>query len=144
MKRSSQVALLVMGVAGVGASAYAFAPSNRNCAPPSAPPAASAATAITSKDPKLEPCPARRSYTSNTGYYRSHWYSSSPTHWSTPIFARRTGATTTAPPSTNSPTSLGFTRPGSTTTSRPSTTTPTTRTGFGTIGHSIAAHSTSS
>ena len=150
MKRSTQVALLLMGAAGVGASAYALAPGRRDCVPSGTTPPA-AASRLTDKDPKLEQCPPRRSYGySNTGYYRSYWYSSGPSHWSTPIFARRSAQTSAT--STNSPTSLGFTGPGrpststttrpstSTTTSRPSTTGP----GFGTIGRSIASHSTSS
>ena len=146
MKRSTQVALLLMGAAGVGASAYALAPGRRDCVPSGATPPA-AASRLTDKDPKLEPCPPRRTYGySNTGYYRSYWYSSGPSHWSTPIFARRTGPTTATTTPSNSPTQLGFTgRPGGTTT-RPSTSTSTAtpRTGFGTIGHSVASHSTSS
>ena len=143
MKRSTQVALLVMGVAGVGASAYAFTSAKRDCVAPRATP--QAAAAAVDKDSKLEPCPPRRSY-SNAGYYRSHWYSSGPSHWSTPIFARRLPANATSVPPSNSSTSLGFTnRPSTTsTTSRPSTSTTTTRTGFGTIGHSVSSHSTSS
>ncbi len=138
MKRSSQVALLLMGAAGVGVSAYALTPSNRDCVPANAPPRAAAASAITDKDTKLEPCLPRRA-TSNTGYYRSSWRSSSPSSWWTPIFSRRTGATTTT--STNSPTSLGFTRPSSTSTTSRTSTTPTTRTGFGTIGRSVSISS---
>ena len=146
MKRSSQVALLLMGAAGVGASAYALAPGKRDCLAPGAPPPAASTTAaspVAGKDPKLEPCPPRRSYTSNTGYYRSHWYSSSAGYWWGPIFNRNPASTTTSTTSTNSPTSLGFTsKPGSTTTTaRPSTTTTTTRTGFGTIGRSVSVSS---
>jgi hypothetical protein len=152
MKRSTQVALVVMGVAGVGASAYAFTSNKRDCVAPSvarpATPAAAnsavdtGATPALKVDPKLatNPCPPRRTYANST--YRSHWYSynTGPSYWSTPIFGRRTN-TTTAP--STSPNSLGFTsRPStSTTTSRVSTTTAPTRTGFGTIGRSFSVSS---
>jgi hypothetical protein len=130
MKRSSQVALLLMGAAGIGVSAYALSPSERDCVPPGTPPAA-AATA--SKDSKIEPCPPRRSYTNN-GYTRSYWRTSNGSHWW--LFSRSPRTTTTT--STGSPTSLGFARPGSTT---PARTTTTSRFGFGTIGRAFSISS---
>lgn len=142
MKRSTQVALVLMGAAGIGASAYAFTSKKNDCVP-AAKPATATPAGATDKNTKLdEPCSPRRS---NTGYYRSYWRSSSPSFWWLPIFNRSpqpTTTTTTSPSS--SPTSLGLTRPGTTTTARPSTTTTTApaRPGFGTTGTSI--HSTSS
>jgi hypothetical protein len=158
MKRSTQVALLLMGVTGVGASAYAMAPGKRDCVPPNQqPPAASAAAAISGKDGKNpEPCPTRRSYhSSGSGYYRSSYYSSSPSHWSTPIFARKSGATQTQAgrPPAGSATSLGFSGGSSTSTSTStarssststSTSSSTSRGGFGSTGSSVASHSSSS
>ena len=71
------------------------------------------AAALSGKDGKNpEPCPQRRSYhSSGSGYYRSSYYSSSPSHWSTPIFARGSGAaqqTQAGRPPAGSSTSLGF------------------------------------
>lgn len=142
MKRSTQVALVLMGAAGIGASAYAFTSKKNDCVP-AAKPAAATPVGVTDKDTKDEPCSPRRS---NTGYYRSYWRSSSPSYWWLPIFNRNpqpTTTTTTTP--SNSPTSLGLTsRPSTTsTTARPSTSTAPARTGFGTTGTSIA-HSTAS
>ena len=71
MKRSTQVALLLMGVAGIGASAYAFTSAKRDCVAPGAP-----AASPVGKDGKLEPCPPRQTYSSSSGYYRSTWRSS--------------------------------------------------------------------
>ena len=142
MKRSTQVALVLMGAAGIGASAYAFTSKKNDCVP-AAKPSATTPAGATDKNTKLdEPCSPRRS---NTGYYRSYWRSSGPSSWWWPIFNRNpqpTTTTTTSP--SNSPTSLGLTsRPTTTTTARPSTPTTTTRPGFGTTGTSIA-HTTAS
>ena len=139
MKRSTQVALLLMGAAGVGASAYAFTAGRRDCVPAGTPP--TTAAAATDKESRIDPCPPRNSYSSRSGYYRSNWSSSSPTHWWTPIFSRRSQSTATTSNQPSS-TSLGFTsRPGgSTTTARPSNA-PTNRTGFGSIGRTFSISS---
>ena len=59
MKRSAQVALLLMGTAGVGAGAYAVTPPRSNCVPAGTP-AAQIAPPVPGK-PAPEACPPRRS-----------------------------------------------------------------------------------
>lgn len=93
MKRSSQVALLLMGVGGVGATAYAVTPARDCTAPAQQSTVASglAATDIAAQPQKQaqDPCPSRRSWSS---YSSSHGGS----HWSRPIFTGRHGTTTTS------------------------------------------------
>jgi hypothetical protein len=101
MKRSAQVALLLMGVSGVGAGAYALTPPRTNCVPQGAPPSAVAANPAGA--PGAEPCPPRRQG-SGIASGRSHFGSwsgsssssrTSSTIWSGPIFGRTSTSTPT-------------------------------------------------
>jgi hypothetical protein len=72
MKRSSQVALLIMGTAGVGAATYSMTAPRKDCIALGTPP--SAVAPVKPGQPPLEPCPPRRSWSSSSGYsYRSYW-----------------------------------------------------------------------
>jgi len=88
MKRSSHVALLLMGMGSVGAGAYALSPP-RNCSQPDgAPPAAvSPATGQPAQE-----CPPRRRWSSwsssNSHSYSSYSSSSSPGRSSAGWFSR--------------------------------------------------------
>lgn len=134
MKRSSHVALLLMGVGvtGAGAAGYMITRPPPNCVQPGGPPALSQGA----RD--LEPCPPRRSwsapaYSSNT---RTTWTRTNSSSSSTrsgwwPVFSRsttRTSTTTSVPLSSRSSTS---------TTTRSSTTT--TRSGFGSTSRSYSS-----
>ena len=101
MKRSAQVALLLMGVSSVGAGAYALTPPRTNCVPQGAPPSAVAANPAGA--PGAEPCPPRRQG-SGIASGRSHFGSwsgsssssrTSSTIWSGPIFGRTSTSTPT-------------------------------------------------
>jgi hypothetical protein len=92
MKRSSQVVLLLMGVSGVGAGAYAMMPA-RQCTPAPQPgavaPRVPGAPVISGTDmqgvtPAVNPCPPSR-WSSGSG---------SGSHWSRPVF--RSSSSTTA------------------------------------------------
>jgi hypothetical protein len=85
MKRSSQVALLLMGVTGVGATTMAVNATRSNCSPGVAPPSATA--------PAVSGAPA--GCATRTGYGGSG-------RWSRPMFASSstTTTTTTAPSAT--------------------------------------------
>jgi hypothetical protein len=76
MKRSSQVALLLMGVTGVGASSYALT-SRGECPPPTLPGAA----APIQGELTSPACQSRRSYFTSHG---------SGGHWSRSIFSSGT------------------------------------------------------
>lgn len=76
MKRSSQVALVLMGAAGMGAGAYAMMPRS-DCVAPGMPPAINAPS--TSIHSAVQPCPPRSS--SGSRYF---WHS----YWSRPLFSR--------------------------------------------------------
>jgi len=91
MKRSSQVALLLMGVSGVGAAGYAMTPSEPDCTPPAqqSSVAPGAAAIRGAAQPVVNPCPPRRHYTS---YGRSNYNS----HWSRPIFSGWGGSSPTS------------------------------------------------
>lgn len=142
MKRSSQVALLLMGVTGVGAAAGGFMITRpQHCIPAGSP--AAAAPAVPGAK-ALEPCPARRDWVwSGSNYSRS----SSSSSWSRtnassgslwPVFSRRG---TSATPSGSVPLS-GRTAaaPGS---PRASTSSPTQRSGFGSSSSSFSRASSS-
>jgi hypothetical protein len=138
MKRSSQVVLLLMGVTGVGAGAYAMMPPARQCTPAPQPgaqpgalaPRASGAPVITGTDmqgiapPAATPCPTSR------------WSSSSggSSHWSRPIF-RSSPSSTTATRTSVQPSRVST--PGGSVT--PGTAS---RGGFGSTGRSFTSTST--
>ena len=116
MKRSSQVALLLMGVTGVGASSYALAP-RRDCPPPRVPGAAApGAREFVAQAPACQP---------GRSYFTSH---GSRGYWSRPIFSSgafestRTVTSTATGPSSGSGPSTG-------------------RGGFGSTGHGISSGS---
>ncbi|MGH6738382.1 MAG: hypothetical protein ACREDY_05010 [Bradyrhizobium sp.] len=120
MKRSAQVALLLMGVGGVGAGAYAVSPARNDCVPQRNAPASAVAPNPTSALAANTPCPPRRTGTGSStrgGYYRS-W-----SNWSTPIYNRGSSTSTAG-------------RSGSTGTSRSG---GVARGGFGGTGHSASA-----
>ncbi len=66
MKRSSQVALLLMGVTGVGATGYAMTRPPANCVPQGSPAATIAPATPGAR--QAEPCPPRRQWSSSSGY----------------------------------------------------------------------------
>jgi len=122
MKRSAQVALLLMGVSGVGAGAYALTPPRNNCVPQGAPPSAMAANPAGA--PTAEPCPPRRQ-SSGIGSSRSHFGSWSSTSSSTSTPASSAGrAASTVPAVGRSGTSGGVSHGG-----------------FGSTGHAASASS---
>ena len=138
MKRSAQVALLLMGVTGAGASAYAILPPRACTAPDKpvavAPGAINPQTLTPGVAPAVAPAvtpavPCDRSRYSSWGY-RSYWsgrsygYNSSPTQPT----ARRSLFSPTR--SHTSVPSVGH-RSGSSS-------------GFGSTGHSVGAHSSGS
>ena len=128
MKRSSQVALLLMGTAGIGAGAYAMSSPRTDCVTPSTPASSTVAPAIGSKA-TTEPCQPRRS--TSTGYH--YWYGS---HWSRPIFWRRSSTASTTPPG-----SVALTSRGGTPSSSSSSSSSVSRVGFGTTGHAMSSSS---
>ena len=96
MKRSAQVALLLMGVGGVGAGAYAITPPRNDCVPQGGtPPSAMAPNPAGAAVAAAQPCPPRRSGSGSSSSRYSSWSrgSSTSSHWSTPIF-NRSGAST--------------------------------------------------
>ncbi len=91
MKRSSQVALLLMGTAGVGAATYSMTTPRQDCIAPGTPPGAVAPAKP--GQPPLEPCPPRQSRSSGS-YYRSYWpWSSTSSDRDIAPAARRTART---------------------------------------------------
>jgi hypothetical protein len=123
MKRSAQVALLLMGVSGVGAGAYALTPPRNNCVPQGAPPSAVAANPAGAA--AAEPCPPRRQGSgigSSGRSYFSSWSSSSSTSTTATSAGR---ATSTVPAAGRSGTSSGGVTHG----------------GFGSTGHAASASS---
>jgi hypothetical protein len=118
MKRSAQVALLLMGVGGVGAGAYAVSPPRNNCvAQGAATPSAVAPNPAGPVSP-AKPCPPRRS--GYSGGYSSGGRYGSWSSWSSPTYSR------------------GSTAAGGTRTSSGG---GVARGGFGSTGHSASAHS---
>jgi len=135
MKRSSQVALLLMGVTGAGASAYALMPP-RGCVAPEKPAVMAPgavnpqilAPGVTAAVAPAVPCePGRRSTWTRSSYWsgRTYGYSSPRTP--------QTGRSILFSPSRShtSVPSVGRSSSGS-------------RSGFGSIGHSVSAHSSGS
>ena len=137
MKRSAQVALLLMGVSGVGAGAYALTPPRTNCVPQGAPPSAVAANPAGA--PGAEPCPPRRQG-SGIASGRSHFGSwsgssssrTSSTTWSGPILGRTSTSTPTAGRATSTVPAVG--RSGTSSGG-------VTHGGFGSTGHAASAGS---
>src|SRR5262245_21954546 len=127
MKRSSHVALLLMGMTTAGASAYALMPS-RDCAAPQAPaPEAIApqtlAPGTAGSAKPVAPC---TSGARSSGGSRTYWYSRSYSHGS---------SSTQQPPGRH-----GAFSPSQSHTSVPSVGHgPSTHGGFGSTGHSMAA-----
>ena len=147
MKRSSQVVLLLMGVTGAGAAAYAVMPP-RSCIAdnppaklaPAAPGALAPQTlnpgALTPAQPAIaDPCPPRRRWSSSGR--SSSWYWHSSNYNSTDTAPARSGGLLFSPSrshtsvpsvgSRSSSTSLGGSGGSS-------------RGGFGSTGHSAGAH----
>ena len=96
MKRSSQVALLLMGVTGVGATGYAMTKPPPNCTPQGSPAATAALAAPGSR--VAEPCPPQRVAASSSSYGgRSSWTrtnsSSNSSVWPRPVFSRTSTST---------------------------------------------------
>lgn len=134
MKRSSQVALLLLGVTGAGAASYAVMPA-RECVAP-AKPAALAPGAINSQTlapgvaPRGQPAaPCERSRYSSWGH-RSYWSSRSYDYSSSPAKPSGWRGLFSSSRSHTSVPSVGHSS-GS-------------RSGFGSTGHSFGAHSSGS
>jgi hypothetical protein len=139
MKRSSQVALLLMGVTTAGASSYAFIPP-RDCAASGQPAAIGAVNPQTlapgaagAANPAAAPC------NSNS---RSSWYGSNrSSYWS----SRSTSSSTTQASAKRS-----LFSPSTSHTSVPSvgrsssSSSSSSRGGFGSTGHSVGSHSSGS
>jgi hypothetical protein len=134
MKRSAQVALVLMGVTGTTAAGAYMMPPRPQCeqAPASAPGAAP--PALTS-DPKMgaaQPCRRRNwgpwRWSSNS--HSQYSYSPNNTNWSSPRSwfpsTRSSPTSTSIAPTTSGPRSSGPSAPS------------TPRSGFGTTGHSIS------
>jgi len=123
MKRSSQVALLLMGVTGVCATGYAFTKPPPNCTPQGSPAATAAAAAPGSR--AAEPCPPQRSWSSSSYGGRSSWTrtnsSANSSVWPRPVFSRTatsTASSTSVPLTSRSSTSTTTSRSAPATTSR--------------------------
>lgn len=138
MKRSAQVALLLMGVGGVGAGAYALMPPRNNCVPQAGAQPSAVAPNPTGA-PGAEPCPPRRQGgigSSGRSYYSS-WSGSSNTSgrtsstWWGPIFGSGRSASSTVPAAGRSSSAGG----GSFASSGVA------RGGFGGTGHGMSASS---
>jgi hypothetical protein len=143
MKRSAQVALLLMGVGGVGAGAYALTPPRNVCVPQGGAPASTLAPNPASALGAGEPCPPARAW-SSTGSgsgYRSSWTRSSSTasHWSTPILARKPAAGTV--PATGRATSTVPAAGRTGTSSSSHSGGGVARSGFGSTGRAMSASS---
>ncbi|MBI3704179.1 MAG: hypothetical protein HY244_10150 [Rhizobiales bacterium] len=140
MKRSSQVALLLMGVTGAGTATYAVMPT-RDCVAPNKPAALApgainpqtlapggtpaVAPGVTPNAQQAVPCqPSRRS----SWYYRSYWsgrnygYSSSPTQPTARRSLFSPSSSHTSVPSVGHRSGSGSS-------------------GFGSTGHSVSGHS---
>jgi len=140
MKRSAQVALVLMGVTGTTAAGAYMMPPRPECraqpaastmlSPPAALPQAGAAAAAQGE----QPCRRRR--WGSWGWSSGSSYSSYSSNRSQPLFSNR------APTSVS--TALSGNRSGSTSTSTSaprSGSTGTSRGGFGSTGHSMSGHS---
>ena len=122
MKRTSQVALLLMGATGIGVGANALTSPRANCMP--------GATPGIQGMPAVQPCPPGGSSSSSGS--RSTYYGG---HWSRPIFGGFTPASAT--PSGSVPLagrSSGPSAPGGAISG-------TSRGGFGSTGHAMASSS---
>ena len=135
MKRSAQVALLLMGVTGAGASAYAVLPA-RECTAPDKP-AAMAPGAINPQTlapgvaPVVQPAvPCDRSRFSSWGH-RSYWSTRSYSYNSSPTQPSGRRSLFSPSRSHTSVPSVGHSGTGS-------------HGGFGSTGHSVGAHSSGS
>ena len=140
MKRSAQVALLLMGVGGVGAGAYALTPPRNNCVPQAGAQPSAVAPNLTGA-PGAEPCPPRRQNSgigsSGRSYYSSWSSGSSNTSgrtsssWWGPIFGSGRSATSTSTSAGRSSSAGGggFSSSG------------VARGGFGGTGHGMSASS---
>lgn len=141
MKRSSQVALLLMGVTTAGASSYALIPS-RDCAAPNQPaaigavnPQTLAPVAVGAANPAAAPCSSNSRTSSYGGYRSSYWSSRSNTSSSsTQASAKRSLFS----PSTSHTSVPSVGRSSSSSSSSSS------RGGFGSTGHSVSFHSSGS
>jgi hypothetical protein len=129
MKRSAQVALVLMGVTGTTAAGAYMMPPRPQCQPaPAATPAAP--PALSGAPPAAAPQPCRRRswgpwhWNSSRSYYSYDNNSSSPRSWFPS--ARSSNPTSTSIAPTTSPPSSGPSAPS------------TPRSGFGTTGHSIS------
>lgn len=132
MKRSAQVALVLMGVTGTTAAGAYMMPPRPQCEPAPASAPGAAPPALTS-DPKMglaQPCRRRNwgswrwSSNSSRSYYSYDNNPSSPRSW---FWGTRSSPTSTSiAPTTSGPKSGGPSAPS------------TPRSGFGTTGHSIS------
>jgi hypothetical protein len=145
MKRSGQVALVLMGVTGATAAGAYMLPTRPECqAARPAPvrdimdlgkPAVQQGVAAPGAQPAVQQQPCNRS-SGSSGSRGWHWYSHSNSYDRTTSSGR--------PPNS---TSVGFTssntaaRSGSGTSSPSSSTSSTSRGGFGSTGHSMSGHS---
>ena len=132
MKRSAQVALLLMGVTGAGASAYAILPPRACTAPDKpaalAPGAVNPQTLAPGVAPAVQPAaPCVRSRYSSWGY-RSYWSSRSYSYNSSTTQPTARRSLFSPSRSHTSVPSVGRSGTGS-------------RSGFGSTGHSVGAHS---
>jgi hypothetical protein len=139
MKRSAQVALVLMGVTGTTAAGAYMMPPRPECrAQPAASTALGPPAALPQKAAQEEPC-RRRSRSWGSWHWGSNYSAYSSSDPSRPWYARR------APTSVS--TALSGNRSGSTSTSTSAprsgstSTTGTSRGGFGSTGHSMSGHS---
>jgi hypothetical protein len=156
MKRSSQVALLLMGVTGAGAATYSLAPS-RACVPTDRPAAVAPSTAVpgaashgamtsemlgpgaASLLRPANPCPPRRRWSWGRGSdwsFRSYYYDSSSPSTSPSTQTTRRSLFSPSARHTSVPTVGRGSSSRSTGTGGSGS-----RGGFGSTGHSVGAHS---
>ncbi|MFL6933571.1 MAG: hypothetical protein ACJ8EJ_02875 [Xanthobacteraceae bacterium] len=124
MKRSAQVALVLIGATAVGASSYALAP-RTDCVPPGSTAARPPAVAPGTQAQPGEPCRATRR-SSSSGY--SRWGSSGGSTW-----GRSSSTHTTTSTALHSP---GASVPAA---GRGGTSTAVARGGFGSTGHAVSS-----
>jgi hypothetical protein len=145
MKRSGQVALVLMGVTGATAAGAYMLPSRPQCqAPQPAPvrditdlgkPAVQQGVAAPGAQPAVQQQPCNRS--SSSGSRGWHWYSHSNSYNRTTSSSRPSNSTSVGFFSGNS----GSGTSSSSSSSFSSSTSSTARGGFGSTGHAMSGHS---
>jgi hypothetical protein len=125
MKRSSQIALVLMGATAVGTTGYAMMP-NKECRPVVGA-QQPASVRINPATGQAEPCRENRRSSSSSG---SHWSSSSSSTWVRRSSTPSSTLTTTRPSGSSVPSTSSY-----------SSTSVAARGGFGSTGHGVSSGS---